>query len=153
MATLVPYVMEDSDASATAPSRTTPTNQTTTSKLWELESELESLDESEIEAMSDTELVRLREAIKAVEDTSETVRKELADDGIKSRVAPGDSLLGINHIESHNKYVAEDAITVIMRAVSKGIDYTQFVDVNASTLASEYPELAEIGKYEYTYLR
>lgn len=144
--------MEDSEA-VTTTTRTTPTNSDTTSNLWSLNSELENLDESEIEAMSDTELVRLREALKAVEDTSETVRKELADETIKGRVAPGDSLLGVSHIESHRKYVAEDAITVIMRAVSKGIDYTQFVDVSASTLASDYPELAEIGKNEYTYLR
>jgi len=145
--------MEDSEAATTTPTRTTPTNSDTTSNLWSLNSELENLDESEIEAMSDTELVRLREALKAVEDTTETVRKELADETIKGRVAPGDSLLGVNHIESHRKYVAEDAVTVIMRAVSKGIDWTQFVDVSASTLSSEYPELAEIGKHEYSYLR
>jgi len=145
--------MEDSEAATTTPTRTTPTNDDTTSNLWSLQSELENLDESEIEMMSDTELVRLREALKAVEDTSETVRKELADETIKGRVAPGESLLGVNHIESHRKYVAEDAVTVIMRAVSKGIDWTQFVDVSASTLSSEYPELAEIGKHEYTYLR
>jgi len=145
--------MEDSEAATTTTTRTTPTNDDTTSNLWSLQSELENLDESKIEMMSDTELVRLREALKAVEDTSETVRKELADETIKGRVAPGESLLGVNHIESHRKYVAEDAVTVIMRAVSKGIDWTQFVDVSASTLSSEYPELAEIGKHEYTYLR
>lgn len=145
--------MEDSEATTTAPNSTTPVSDTTTSKLWSLNSELENLDVSEIESMSDTELVRLREALKAVEDTSEAVRKELADETIKGRVAPGESLLGVNHIESHRKYVAEDAVTVIMRAVSKGIDWTQFVDVSASTLSSEYPELAEIGKHEYTYLR
>ena len=145
--------MEDSEATTTAPNSTTPVSDTTTSKLWSLNSELENLDVSEIENMSDTELVRLREALKAVEDTSEAVRKELADETIKGRVAPGESLLGVNHIESHRKYVAEDAVTVIMRAVSKGIDWTQFVDVSASTLSIEYPELAEIGKHEYTYLR
>jgi len=143
---------EDIEA-ATAPSSTIPTNSDTTSKLWELQSELEQLDQSDIEAMNDMELVRLREAIKAVEKKTETVRKELADDEIKSRIDPGESLLGLNYIESHNKYVAEDSITVIMRAVAKGINFHEFVDVDATTLADEYPELAEIGKSEYTYLR
>ena len=145
--------MEDNEA-VSPNARTAPTNNIdATTKLWEVESTLESLDESEVAAMSDTELVRLREAIKSVEDTSESVRKELADSEIKSRVAPGDSLLGINHIESHRKYVAESDISVIMRAVSKGINFHNFVDINASTLADEYPELAEIGKQEYSYLR
>ena len=145
--------MEDEEATTTGPSQTMPVSDTTVSKLWSLHGELEDLDVSEVENMSDKELVRLRQALKAVEDVSENVRKEVADETIKGRVAPGESLLGISHIESHRKYAAEDAVTVIMRAVSKGIDYTQFVDVNASTLASDYPELAEVGKHEYSYLR
>ena len=144
--------MEDSNATAATASTTTQTTDTT-SELWSLHSELKSLDESEIEAMSDTELVRLREALKAVEDKSETVRKELADSELKGRIPAGESLLGLKHIESHRKHVAEDAVTVIMRAVAQGVDYTDFVDVDTSTLASDYPDLAEIGKYEYTYLR
>ena len=144
--------MEDNEA-ATPSTSTAPMNSDITSNLWEIESELTNLDESEIAAMSDTELVRLREAIKAVESTSESVRKELADSELKERVAPGESLLGISHIESHRKYLAEDGTSVVMRAVAKGINFHDFVDVNASTLAKEYPELAEIGQQEYSYLR
>jgi hypothetical protein len=144
--------MEGSESATTTPTRTTPTNNTT-SELWSIHSKLKNLDESEIEAMNDTELVRLRQALKAVEDTSETVRKELADETIKGRVAPGDSLQGLNHIQSHRKYLDEDTASVIMRAVSKGISWTEFVDVNASTLAKDYPELAEIGQQEYSYIR
>jgi NADH/NAD ratio-sensing transcriptional regulator Rex len=81
------------------------------------------------------------------------LRKELADETIKGRVAPGDSLQGLNHIQSHRKYLDEDTASVIMRAVSKGISWTEFVDVNASTLAKDYPELAEIGQQEYSYIR
>jgi hypothetical protein len=145
--------MEDNEAAVTK-ARTEPMKRSdTASKLSSLENELDTLDESEITSMSDAELARLRDTIKAVEDTSESVRKELVDDELKSRVAPGESLHGISHIESHRKYLAEDDMSVVMRAVAKGINFHDFVDVNASTLANEYPELAEIGEHEYSYLR
>ncbi|AGM11597.1 hypothetical protein M199_gp069 [Halogranum tailed virus 1] len=145
--------MEDNEA-AIASTSTTPTNNSdTTANLWAIESELDSLDAMDVAAMTNTELVRLREAIKAVEKVSESVRKDVADAELKERVAPGESLLGISHIESHRKYLAEDETSVVMRAVAKGINFHDFVSVNASTLAKEYPDLAEVGEQEYSYLR
>jgi len=72
---------------------------------------------------------------------------------VKDRVNPGDSLLGLSHIKSHNKFVTEDAGKIIMRAVTEGIDYTEFISVKASKLDSIAPGIAEIKKSEYTYLR
>jgi hypothetical protein len=114
---------------------------------------LDAMRESEIEAMDDVDLVELRTEIKELEDSVEDARKSVVDDELQDRIEPGESLLGLNHIESHNKGVSEDTGTIIMRAVSNGIDYTQFVSINASTLADVAPEIAEIEEYPYTYLR
>jgi len=139
--------------SATAGNSTTHSNDDTTSKLWEAHSLLESIDESTVESMGDEELVRLREAVKAIDDLSETVRKDATDSELKDRIPVGGEIHGISHIESHRKFVDEDPVTVIMRAVAKEIDYTEFVDISATTLAKEYPDLTEIGENEFSYLR
>ena len=113
---------------------------------------LASLEDSDIESMSDEELVKVRSACKALEDISEETRKDL-DSEVKNRVNPGESLLGLSHIESHNKYVSEDAGTIIMRAVSEGIDYTEFISINASQLSDMAPDLCEVHRSEYSYVR
>jgi len=145
------------DQNATAAASGSTVTQTTAANLSsdvaDLRDAIESLDDSDVDGMSDHELVELRDEIKSLEDAVSDVRKAVVDDELQGRIDVGDSLLGLNHIESHNKYVAESEISVIMRAVSKGIDYTQFVDVNASALADDHPELAEVGQAEYTYLR
>jgi hypothetical protein len=129
------------------------TTNSTTLEIQEACGTLEHLTEVEVQSMSDSELVELREAIKSIEDTAETVRKDITDECIKSRVSPGDNLHGLSHIESHRKYVSENKVSVIMRAVSEGIDWTEFVSISASTISEEYPELTDIGRDEYSYLR
>lgn len=49
--------------------------------------------------------------------------------------------------------MAEDVGAVIARAALQGINWAEFVDLKASKLESDYPGLAEIGQYEYTYFR
>jgi hypothetical protein len=114
---------------------------------------LDEIEQEQIEQLSDRELVEIRSQLKNLEDTVEQVRKEQADAELESRVEPGESLLGLNRIQSHSKYVQEDASTIIMRAVGQGINYTEFVDINASKLAEVAPDIAEIGRSEYTYFR
>lgn len=113
---------------------------------------LGSLDDDAVEQMSDQKLVELRSAIKELESTVDDVRKKRVDGELKDRIEPGERLFGLSHVESHSKFVAEDVGTVIMRAVSAGVDYTDFVDLKASALADSEVE-AEIGRNEYTYLR
>lgn len=119
-------------------------------KIDDVREILESLN---VKSMSDTEIVVLRESLKSLEDEVGETRKETVDGEIKERVPVGESLRGLSHIGSHNKYLKENDATVVMRAVSKGIDYTEFVQVNANALAKQYPGLAEIGEAEYTYVR
>jgi len=114
---------------------------------------LDALEPDEIEDMDDLDLVELRTEIKELEDTVDEVRSDVVDAELEDRIEVGESLYGLSRIESHNKYLAEDAGKVIMRAVGQGIDYTEFVSVNASALASEHPDLAEVKRAEYTYLR
>jgi hypothetical protein len=136
---------------ASADTTQTPGNgQTIEQQISELRDSLSSLT---VDTMGDNELVALRDAIKSLEDDIEEVRKEAVDSELKDRIPVGGSLLGLSHIGSHNKFLKEDDGTVVMRAVSKGIDYNDFVKVNASQLAKEYPDLAEIGEAEYSYLR
>lgn len=114
---------------------------------------LDELDESDVRELSDEKLVSLRTTLKELEDETEEARKSVADEEVSERIAPGESLLGLSHIQSHNKYVKEDIQKVVMRAVGKGIDYTEFVSLDASTLASDFPDLADVGEAEYTYIR
>lgn len=114
---------------------------------------LDSLESDDLAEMSDEELVEVRTHLKELEDTVESVRKEQADAELEERVEPGEKLLGLHRVQSHNKYVADDVGTVIGRAASRGIDYTEFVSIDASTLADVAPDLAEIGRAEYTYFR
>lgn len=109
---------------------------------------------SAFDAISETDedLAELWSAIKSLEDTVEEIRKEVIEAEMEERVDPGEDLCGISLIESHRKYVEEDVGTVIGRAANRGIDYTQFVSLKASKL-SDKPELATIGRNEYTYFR
>jgi hypothetical protein len=149
--------MSQTDTDATDES--TDSNQTAeekhviTERVTAMRERLESLETDELEEMEDFALVELRSELKMLEDKVSDVRKGQADDVLQERIDVGESLYGLSHIESHNKYVDEDVGTVIMRAVSAGVDYTEFVSVHASTLASDYPELADIGRSTYTYLR
>lgn len=149
--------MSDSDdnATATTSASTVIPNaaDTLADDVADLRESLNDLEESDVSDMDDVDLVGLRDEIKSLEDTVSDVRSDVVDSELQGRIPVGGSLFGLSHIESHNKYVAESEITVIMRAVAKGIDYTQFIDVNASTLASDFPDLAEVGEAEYTYLR
>jgi hypothetical protein len=124
-----------------------------TEQVTALHERLDALESDAIEELDDVDLVELRTEIKELEDTVEDARKDTVDAELKTRVEPGETLLGLSHIKSHNKYLKEDAGSVVMRAVSQGIDYTGFVDVNASKVADQHPELAEIGQAEYSYLR
>lgn len=114
---------------------------------------LETLDESDVSDAEDLHLVELRSELKDLEDIVETARKDITDGELKDRMTAGETLYGLSLIESHNKYLKDEPGAVVGRAVQKGIDYTEFVDVNASKLAEIAPEIGEIGKYEYTYLR
>lgn len=146
---------EDNNATATASASTAiqSTAASLSRDVADLRDSLDSLDAGDVSDMDGVDLVGLREEIKELEDTVSDVRKGVVDDELQDRIPVGSSRFGLSHIQSHNKYVAESEISVIMRAVALGIDYTEFVDVNASTLADEHPELAEIGHAEYTYLR
>jgi|APHM01.1.fsa_nt_gi hypothetical protein len=122
--------------------------------IADIRDRLDTIDSETVADMSDMDLVELRTELKELESETETVRKNVADNELKDRVAPGEKLLGISHIASHNKFIPEDDGSVVARAVSRGIDYTDFVNVNASTtIANEYPDLAEVEEAEYTYLR
>lgn len=121
--------------------------------LSDLSEALESLESESFEDMADGRLVAIRTELKDLETQVESLRKDRADPALEERIEPGERLLGLQRVKSHNKYVDEDPQTVIMRAVGRGIDYTEFVSLDAPTLASEYPDLAEIGEAEYTYLR
>lgn len=112
---------------------------------------LEDLDEADVRELEDEELVSLRTTLKELENVTEDVRKDAADSVLRDRVDVGGRLQGLKRVQSHSKYVEDDVGEVVMRAVSEGINYTEFVDLDASTLADEYPELAEIGKHEYDY--
>lgn len=114
---------------------------------------LESLDESDVETLSDVDLVELRTAVKRLEDAVEEVRKQQVDVVLKDRISPGDTMLGLSHIESHNKYVVDDVGTVIGRLANRGVDYTEYVSLDATALAELDDDVAEIGRAEYTYLR
>lgn len=114
---------------------------------------LESVTESDVADMSDEEIVRVRNELKELDDKTEEVRKDVVDSEIENRIEPGESLYGLSRIQSHNKYITEDDGAVVARAVSQGIDYTEFVNVNASKLSEVAPDLTEIHEAEYTYLR
>lgn len=148
--------MSESDTRTTPeeqPESETITADELTDRVAAVREHLDAVDESEISEMDDLDLVELRTEVKQLENTVEEVRKETVDEEVKTRVEPGEKLYGLSHIESHGKYVEEDAATVVARAVSAGVDYGEFVDISASKLADVAPDLAEIGRYEYTYLR
>lgn len=113
---------------------------------------LESVGADDIERMADDELVDVRSELKELEDAVEDTRKSGVEDELEDRVDPGERLHGLHRIESHNKYVAEDVGTVIGRLVNEGVDYTEYVDLNASALADSDLDV-QIGRYEYTYFR
>jgi len=117
------------------------------------ESSIDKYDEVDALVDSDPELVELWSAIKDLEDSIESARKDVIEPEMEDRCDIGDDICGVNRIQSHRKYVTEDAATVIGRAVNQRIDYTQFVSLNASTIANEFPEIATIGRNEYTYFR
>lgn len=114
---------------------------------------LENFDDSDAYVESDGNLVNLWSAIKELEDTVEEVRKEVIESEMKARVNPGDRLCGVSLIQSHRKYIEEEASTVIGRAANRGIDWTPFVSINASTLAKSHPDIATVGRNKYTYFR
>jgi len=114
---------------------------------------LDAVEPDDVADMDDLDLVELRTELKELEDSVEDVRKDVAEAELETRVEPGEKLFGLHRVESHNKYVAEDAGVVIARAALQGINWTEFVDLKASKLASEHPGLAEIGRYDYTYFR
>lgn len=114
---------------------------------------IESYDDTNASGSSDDSLTSLWSAIKSLEDAAEELRKEVLEPEMESRVAAGDRISGVQLIESHRKYVEDDAPTVIGRAVGRGINYTEFVSLDATVLASDYPDLADIGRNEYTYFR
>lgn len=113
---------------------------------------LEKVDGDDVAEMDDRELVDVRTALKNLEDEVEDARKERVEDELEGRMEPGERLHGLHLIESHNKFVAEDAGTVIGRLANAGIDYTEYVDLNASALADAEIDV-EIGQYDYTYFR
>jgi hypothetical protein len=114
---------------------------------------LESVDDADLSDLPDTMLVQLRGQLKELEDATEETRKKQAEQELRTRVEPGEKLLGLSRVESHNKYVIDDAASVVGRAVAEGVDYGEFVSINASKLADVAPDLAEIGESEYDYFR
>jgi hypothetical protein len=114
---------------------------------------LESVDDEDLSALPDDVLVQLRNQLKALEDETEETRKKQAEEELRARVDPGEKLLGLHRVQSHNKYVVDDAASVVGRAVAEGLDYGEFVSINASKLADVAPHLAEIGESEYDYFR
>lgn len=117
------------------------------------ENGISQVEQETVEEMSDEQLVDVRVSLKELEDTVEDVRKELVEPELDERVDPGERLHGLHRVQSHRKYVAEDVGSVIGRAAALGIDFTDFVSLDASTLADEHPDLAEIGVTDYTYYR
>jgi chromosome segregation ATPase len=145
--------MSQSNSGATD-SSTDSNNDSSPSLKDELASVRERLDDLEdVADMDDLDLVELRTEVKELEDSVEDARKDVVEAELETRVEPGEKLFGLHRIESHNKYVAEDAGAVVARAALQGINWTDFVELKASKLASEYPDLAEIGTYDYTYFR
>jgi hypothetical protein len=112
-----------------------------------------SLTSSDVAGETDDSLANLWVSLKNLEDAIEETRKEIVEPEMENRVSPGEKLSGISHIQSHRKYVETPVGVVIGRAANRGIDYTDFVSLNASAIASDYPELASIGRNEYTYFR
>jgi hypothetical protein len=129
------------------------TSQSLAEQTDELTDRLESLTDADVSVMSDEELVELRTSIKELENQVKDTRKDVVETELENRVEPGESMLGLKRVQSHSKFVAEDAETVVARAVANGIDYGQFTSVSASKLADTAPEIAEIGRNEYTYFR
>ena len=131
-----------------------------TALLGEVEGRLNDLSPEDVENLSDEELATLRSAVKGVEDTAEDTRKDTVEDEMDARVDAGETLAGVTRVESHNKYVAGDEQSIIMSAVSRGINPARFTEVNATDLAelNEDDEVDadfsdEIGRFTYTYYR
>lgn len=143
----------DADPTDDAQSQTDDDGRTLADELAAVRERVDELTADEVAEMEDLTLAELRTELKELEDTVETARKDVADDELTARMEPGESLYGLTLVQSHRKYVAEDDASVVMRAVREGVDYTAFTEVNASKLAEVAPDLAEIGKHEYTYLR
>lgn len=147
----------DSDTATDAP---TLTDADLTDLLAEAEARLDSLSAGDCENLSDEQIASLRSAVKGVEDTAEDARKDAVEEEMDTRVDAGESLAGVTRVESHNKYVTGDETSVIMSAVSRGIDPSLFTEVNASDLAavSEDEDVDadfsdDIGRFTYTYYR
>lgn len=143
----------DADATDASTGSNDDSDQSLTEQVTAMRERLDALERSELADMDDLDLVELRTELKELEDRVEETRKEQADDVLEDRVDPGEKLYGLHRVESHSKYVDDDVGDVVMRAVSEGIDWTQFVSIDASDLADVAPEVADIGRYEYTYFR
>jgi hypothetical protein len=123
--------------------------------LEEAAERLSDLSEADVERMDDDTLATLREATKTVEDTAEDTRKDTVDEEITAR----DGVPGMTVVESHNKYVSGDEMSIVMSLVSRGIDPSPVIDVNATALSDLLADADgvamddAVGRYEYTYIR
>jgi len=142
----------ESDAATDAQSQTAPD---TLTAVQEAADRLSDLSAEDVEQMDDETLAALREATKTVEDTAEDTRKDTVDSEIEAR----DGVPGMTVVESHNKYVAADEMSVVMTLVSAGIDPSPVIDVNASDLHDLLADTDEVemddavGRFSYTYIR
>ena len=148
--------MSQSDSASTADNGSNQSNQTVdlspvVSELSAMRDRLEALSESQVADADDVDVTELREELKRLEDITEEARKEVVESELRDRVAIGDSICGLKRIESHNKYVNDNAGSVIARCAALGIDYTQFVDLDATALADHEADLADVGRYTYDY--
>ena len=127
--------------------------QSVTELLAEVNERLEDMDQGDVAAMTDGELSELRENSRSVEKRTEEIRKDVVDSEIEDR----DGVPGFSVVESHRKFVEGDEQSIIMRAVSHGIDPSQFTTVNATQLSEVdeevEPHLGDVGKYLFTYVR
>ena len=143
---------EQTDADADAQ---TLTDADDVSVLQEAAKRLSDLSGDDVEDMDDDRLAALREATKDVEDTAEDTRKDTVDAEIEAR----DGVPGMTVVESHNKYVADDDVSVVMSLVSAGIDPSPVIDVNASDLSDLLADTDAVdmddavGRFSYTYIR
>lgn len=147
--------MSQSDSASPADNGTNSNQQTDlsplVSELSAMRDRLEALSLTDVAESDDVDLVELREELKQLEDITEEARKDVTENELRARVNVGGSLCGLKRVESHNKYVEDDTGTVVARAAALGVDYTEFVDLNASALADMDEDLADIGEYTYDY--
>ena len=114
-------------------------------------------------ADADTEsLARLRQAVKAVEDSAEDARKDTVESELETRVDVGDSVdVGdgstLSRVEGHRKYVPnEDGALLALEAA--GVDARDVMKVKANKVAKAAEEAGLdvsvlVGESPYTYFR